>query len=425
MKRARRMFGVANEIRRSGGYFSTDEIRKRLDYFLRIKLMKHHADAGRKVTFTGPIKFKDIDPEVVPECCSLKVIVTDITNGRPIIFGTSEAHQNVEVAEAVAASISIPGVFKPAHIRSYAAAPDALYADGGLVSNLPIWVFAEEKLNFERAENPKGRVPILAFSLIADDGAPKPNGTAAVSGFWNVLAYAKQVGAAAIFGGQTVVHEFVPDLLQIAMPIRLKTTEFDFDLQRALDAYYEAYAAAARTLVQQIRVRPARVNAVLADFHRDVIAAIHQSFPQTKVQSLRVSLITRFGASSFRIVHSYNMADDADDRLVFSQRAQGAPNAFSNRAPAFIDFANTFAAGKNPYMTKYEFALVRRSLQSAICFPVFNEAQAWNQGASERPEPLGVVAIDSDSNLAHIFGDKPVMQEIAIKSLKFNEVLRA
>lgn len=258
-KRVRSAITVANEIRRSGGYFSTDEIRERLDYFLRNKLMDHHANAGRKVTFTGPIKFKDIDPLVVEECCSLKVIVTDITNQRPIIFGTSEAHAEVDVAEAVAASISIPGVFKPARIPSYAAAPNAIYADGGLVSNLPIWVFAEEKLNYERENMPNGRVPILGFSLI-DAGAQQTAEDTRFGGIKNVLAYAKKVGSAAIFGGQTVVHEFVADLVHIPMPIRLRTTEFDFTLQGALDAYYEASASAVGTLVQEFRVRPARIN---------------------------------------------------------------------------------------------------------------------------------------------------------------------
>lgn len=136
-------------------------------------------------------------------------------------------------------------------------------------------------------------------------------------------------------------------------------------------------------------------------------------------------MIKRFGSSSLRIVHSYNMSDDADDRLVFSRQAQGAPKAYLDRTPAFIDFGNTIAAGSNPYMTKYEFALVRKTLQSAICIPVMN-AEAWALvNPTTRPEPLGVVAIDSDISLAHIFGDGATMQSLAVLSLKFNEVLRA
>jgi NTE family protein len=78
--------GVANEIRRSGGYFSTREVRERLNYFLRNKVREHHANAGRAITVPDRVTFKDISPQRVPECCSLKVIVADVTHQKPVIF---------------------------------------------------------------------------------------------------------------------------------------------------------------------------------------------------------------------------------------------------------------------------------------------------------------------------------------------------
>jgi len=419
----------ARQVTTSGGYFTTDIVCERLDYFLRIKLMEHHANAGQTVNFTGPIRFKDIDPEVVEECCSLKVIVTDVTNGRPIIFGTSPEHGDIAVAEAVAASISIPGVFKPAKIPSYTAAPNALFADGGLVSNLPIWVFREEKLHYERTEHPKGTVPILAFSLAPAAGEPPTErpGSDAVR-FKNrkeFFKYAMQVGNAAIFGGQTIVQGLIPDLLQIVIPVTLDTTEFDFTVERVLDCYYGAYAAAAGFLGQEFRIRPARINAVLAEFDQTIRAEIARCFPNTPIQHVRISLIKPFGQMSFRVVYTFNMHDDADDRLTFSRLVQGAPSAFDSRQPAFIDFGTTIAAGANANMTKYEFALLRRSLKSAICLPVFDQAQAWEEPQPTlRPQPLGVVSIDSDGDLSHIFQNQPLMRVFALMSLKFNEILR-
>ena len=156
---AKKATDVAREIERDGGYFGTELIREQLNYFLRTKLTQHHADAARDVEVPERVRFCDMSPSIAPECCSLKVIVTDVTNRRMIVFDNSDEYQNVEVAEAVAASISIPFVFKPARIPSYDEQPDALYADGGMVSNLPIWVFAEEKLNYERSQMPKSRVP--------------------------------------------------------------------------------------------------------------------------------------------------------------------------------------------------------------------------------------------------------------------------
>ena len=74
------------------------------------------------------------------------------------------------------------------------------------------------------------------------------------------------------------------------------------------------------------------------------------------------------------------------------------------------------AAGANPHMTKYEFALLRRDLRSAICLPLFIDPKDWEKPPSAR-KPFGVVSIDSIHSLSHIFHDEIVMQALARASL--------
>lgn len=408
---------VAKEIVATGGYFTTEHVRQHLNEFLRIKLQEHHANAGNTITLPERIRFRDMDPQTVPECCSLKVIVTDISNQKLAIFDGSPEYQDVEVAEAVAASIAIPLVFKPAQIRSYSRAPHTLYADGGMVSNLPIWVFAEEKLNFERTQMPNARVPILAFTLEGDGNVELPVSPG------NTVAYVQALARSAIFGGQSVANNFVADLLPIAIPAGLGTTEFDFPLRRALDTYSQAYAVAGGKLGREIRVRPRQIERILKSFHNDISALISPPGGPIEIDHLRISLIKPFGTSSFRIVHAYNMDTDADDRLVFSHLAQGAPSAFNNKAPAFINFTGMLAAASNANMTKCEFALLRRSLHSAICLPIFEDGRTWGQDIADRPKPLGVVSIDSDFDLAHIFQDVNALQALAVMSLALSAAL--
>jgi len=413
---------VAREIFGTRGYFDTELIREKLNYFLRVKLQEHHANAGRVVNLPERIRFRDIAPEEVEECCSLRIIVTDVTNQRPVVFGPSPDHADVEVAEVVAASISIPFFFKPARIRSYSKAPNALYADGALVSNLPIWVFAEEKLNYERTQSPKCRVPILAFSLVASQRNDGQASGQISDGFGPYLA---AIGRSAIFGGQTVVNVFVSDLVPLPIPVDLETTEFEFTLERALKAYYDAYAVVGGSLGREIRVKPAQIKEVLTGFRSDVLKGVSHAAPAPLINHLRVCLMEPFGTTSFRIVHSLNMEGDADDRLVFSNLVQGAPSAFFNKCPAYIDFASTLAQGTNANMTKYEFALLRKQLKSAICFPVFDQPQAWAEPVpAQRPQPLGVVAIDSDDSLNHIFVDAGILQSLAVMSLRFRDAFK-
>ena len=282
---------------------------------------------------------------------------------------------------------------------------------------MPIWVFAEEKLNFERTVLPDDRVPIVAFSLAGEPA--EANGSLADFG-----PYVAAVGRSAVFGGQTVVHSFISDLLPIELPCALKTTEFEFTLQRALEAYEDAYRAAALALGRETRVKPAEVNAALTSFHDEVIKMIHAKHPAPAIDHLRVSLIKRFGVSSFRIVHSLHMKKDADDRLVLSSLAQGAPDAFEKKDPAFVDFIKMFKAGSNANMTKYEFALLRKTLASAICFPVFDEPLAWKAAPAARPQPLGIVSIDSDADLNHIFNDTALLGSLAVMSLELSVILK-
>lgn len=416
---SRSTVGVAAEVKATGGFFSSERVRKELNDFLRARLLQHHANAGRATAVPERVRFRDIDPAAAPECCSLKVIVTDVTNRRMAVFGGSADSADVEVAEAVAASVSIPLVFKPARIPSYLAGGDALYADGGLVSNLPVWVFSEEKLNYERAQLPGGKVRVLAFSL-ADSGVAPPARPLPDS-----VAYWGAVGRAAIFGGQTVAQRFAADLCQIELPIQLGVTEFNFTLRRALEGYAEAYAAAARVIVREMRLRPAAMASALQDFHARLAPVLAARPYGAAIGDVRVSLIQPVGtaATSFRVVHAYKMDADADDRLIFSRLTQGAPVAFDRREPVHVDFTAMRGAGGPKFMTKYECALLRRSMASAICLPIFADAAPWRSPSAQRPAPLGIVSIDSDATLDHLFNDQNAMQALATSSLLLNAVL--
>ncbi len=87
-----------------------------------------------------PIKFKDL---IIP----VHVIVSDIKTKKIEIFGQRES-ANMDVAEAVQFSCNIPLFFQPINLR---------YVDGGMLSNLPSFIFSEDNSKFYNK--------ILAFSL--------------------------------------------------------------------------------------------------------------------------------------------------------------------------------------------------------------------------------------------------------------------
>ena len=203
------------------------------------------------------------------------------------------------------------------------------------------------------------------------------------------------------------------------MPIRLSVTEFGFTVARVREGYYDAYKQALLKLRQQMQILPARRLELLQEYHHRATTLLQPVVSPEAMRNLRVSLIRPLdGTQSFRVENSCNMENDADDRLILSCRAAGAPEAFNERAPAYINFADIWSRGIPENMTKYEFALLRKTLNSAICLPIFPSARDWSEEASRnRAIPLGVVSIDSDGPLIQAFDDRATMQALATYSL--------
>lgn len=93
----------------------------------------------------------------------LKIVATDIISGKPYIF------EKGNVAKAVQASCSFPGVFKPVHHDGH------FLVDGGVVNNIPCSIVKEMGADFiiavdavpgfELIEHPQNIVEVLGRSI--------------------------------------------------------------------------------------------------------------------------------------------------------------------------------------------------------------------------------------------------------------------
>lgn len=95
-----------------------------------------------KLKAKGVTTFGDLPKE------SLRVIASDLTNGRMIVlpddlvsYGINPDH--FSVAHAVRMSCSIPYFFEPVHLKGKDGV--SVVVDGGVLSNFPIWLFDQER----------------------------------------------------------------------------------------------------------------------------------------------------------------------------------------------------------------------------------------------------------------------------------------
>jgi len=87
---------------------------------------------------------------------SLKIVASDITNGRFIVFPDDLSRYGIDkdsfsVARAVRMSASLPYFFEPMKLKDQYG-KEALIVDGGALSNFPIWLFVRK--GEEKRERP-------------------------------------------------------------------------------------------------------------------------------------------------------------------------------------------------------------------------------------------------------------------------------
>ena len=416
---------VAARMTRGLGYLSTIKIREFLNYVLRERLLDLHTSRGkRQEGVPDRITFKDLDYETFyPELLPLKVVATNL-NTRALVVFDRTATPDVEVADAVSASIAIPLIFQPVIVASHV--EPGPFVDGGLVSNFPTWIFGEEKLAFERANHQLPPVPVAGFTLVPRSPMKVADTTASSVGRNGLFNYLTAVVTSSIFGSQAVSQRFIEDLIVCPLQTKLGTLQFDRSWNEFREAYMDGRRCASQRLQEALVIKPDRVKAVLGEAFAQVKNAIdvgRAESGQPPIGHCRANLVEGYGRDSFRVTHGWNMDGDADDRLVIDSRRRGVPEAFTSREPVFLSSGNGPLAAQASYMTKYERALVRGTVRSAICMPMFTDLAVWSHAADQRPKPVGVFCFDSDDDLAADFARADVKEVVAIQAVRLSAAL--
>jgi NTE family protein len=415
-------FGTWFVLRR--GIFDPAHFAVVFNSILRRRVLEVYRDAGKDTSgIPQYIRFRDIDPQQSSLFCRLKVVVTDISGEQLRLF--DHRTPDVAIAEAVAASIAIPGVFKPAAVPSFDGHyldghPPHDYADGGLVSNLPVWCFAEEKAALERRTLFNAPVPVVAFTL-ADDNIRRSRMSRLSP--WQYYARVLYSG---IFGSQTTIQEFVEDLYVIRLESALSVLAFDTDRLQAAAAFNSGRDQARAALDRRLRIEPTLWHEELGNVCETVrsillgTAADRQDFLLRAglFEPIRSAMRTAYVTppTAYRVRHSFNMERDADDRLTLDAACPGVPEAFEERTIVLLKPEST--SSRQLSMSKYERALVRRSMKSAICVPIFADSAEWRADSIDRERPVAVISFDSDEDIATALqGDDSMLRSITEATL--------
>jgi NTE family protein len=207
------------------GITTVDRVRSFVDYAIARKVSDGEG--------TKDITFRDLH---AAGKLPLKIVATNISDERAEVF-SYERTPDVAIADAVAASICLPIVFKPWRFECKrgtgigAESKVRRFMDGGMISNLPVWT-----LDHELKSAPEC-IPI-AFSIREE---PDPNGRPREENHWLAA-----IASAVVAGSLELDTRGIENMVLVPIACTLGVLDFDQDA----DTFHEAVDRS-RTLVRE------------------------------------------------------------------------------------------------------------------------------------------------------------------------------
>ncbi|MDQ4128258.1 MAG: patatin-like phospholipase family protein [Actinomycetota bacterium] len=199
-------------------------------------------------TFGDLVRREDVD---LKYRYKLQVIASDVTERRLLVLPRDapklgiEDPDDIDVAQAVRMSMSIPIFFEPVRFTNRRTDEEHLIVDGGMLSNFPVWLFDAEEpqwptIGMKLVQKPK--------SPIGEELAePVPRGgVRQVIGYLRSLVDTMMAAHDRLYVEQ---HEFDRRTIGIDT-LGVGTTEFDLSTERALALYESGRAAAEEFLAR-------------------------------------------------------------------------------------------------------------------------------------------------------------------------------
>lgn len=218
----------------------------------------------------------------------LKLVATNVTTQSVQLF-SRETTPDVVVADAVTASICLPLIFKPCqfNVHDGEAVTANRYLDGGLLSNLPLWPFDEER-DLDR------EVVTVAFGLRAASAAPE-----------QPTHWLPAVVNAIVSGPAQIHMRGIRHLVQIALPTHLQLLDFDAGFEAFSGEIEAAYQTAVQALDEQVE-NPRAVKEALHEIREALVEALSNTqWPEEVAEPagagrlrLRLSLIIQKKSST-------------------------------------------------------------------------------------------------------------------------------
>jgi NTE family protein len=339
-------------------------------------------------------------------CLPLKVVASDVTRRRPVIFSKDDTTLGDSVVEAIRASTCLPFLFQPSpeHNR--------WLVDGGLASNLPAFLFQKEQQ--------RTGYPVFAFDLTYADETPP--GKVKERPRLDLKGFGRSILSTALDAGDELMRSVLKGVIHVEVPIPDEFDFLDFRMdkvkrQRLFDIGYrktntflgrlellKIARQAGDELQRSLQARhgpPILFEIVLASLARD----IEEMSNATDVRA-SIMLPTGRDPGTRIVVYSSGMLRefggvqtwDSDRALELGMDEGCSGRAWSSNEPSVADLTKSRINPEAWGMSKEKHDLVPSDRKSMLSLPI---GSSVGLNFEERGSPIGTLTIDSNTELAN------------------------
>ncbi|MBW4698506.1 MAG: patatin-like phospholipase family protein [Aphanocapsa lilacina HA4352-LM1] len=314
----------------------------------------------------------------------LKIVSSDLRTKGPLVYsGQGGDEQSGSVLDAVRASMSYPFVFKPVQVN------DRYLVDGGLSSNLPVFLFEKER----RDE----LIPVFAFDLVAPHSEPGQE--------YGIKQFGLDMISTALESNDFLMRKVIPKTIYyipVSIPKDIGTLDFGLSKERRIELYNAGYVATTtffNSNLPQLDQATTSVEALQALYIPPTIVTpllmvIARQFQEhTGATNVRANLMLPTERSTLLVVYQFGMDSDPDIDLELPFGTGSCGRAWQERDIVATDLLAAHQDG----MSKALQNRVRRDRKAVLSVPIFE----WTPTAQPRTEldRIGVLSVDTDAAL--------------------------
>lgn len=375
-------FGVG--VYRTLGAVGTEPVERWLDSLLRAK-----------TGTSGPVTFGDLGMK-------LRMVAADLTNGEMHTFGFP-GDNGLPVAPAAVASACFPFFFRP--VRD----GDRMFVDGGLVSNLPVWLFDDER------DDETSHLPTFGFRLVNDALVARPAQPPT-----QFLRFGQRMAQTLLSGSRNLEERRVDYYHGIDLRARIGTLSFDTvreaapmlvdDARRSVEEYFE------REVGPQDPVRMRRVLSTMIN-----LLAEHYDWAGERIRAH--VLLPDLDGRHAKTIYTCNMEADADDHLRVRTDVDGVGAAFRLREPVYVATGTPRWTGQDAL--KYELAARPPFVKGLYSVPMFDDIDEWSkEDPLGRSTPFAALVLDRTADFSSLAIDERQQDTFANVAAIVGEAIR-